>query len=247
MTYDRSSTQLTLSPDQAEPILAWLQRLQPEELYTKDGDYGKETEPHVTVLYGIKNDDPIPVSKAAAGHGPIEIFLKEISLFSRPEKEYDVLKITVESDKLSELHQKIKNGTDNDYEWPDYHAHLTLAYVKKDAGDKYVGDKTFCSMPLMFGMMQFRDRERNSTNISLSQPAMKSFNEFVKENYPAIKETDNNLVSNNANHKGKKELEEDGTGGTGAVAANVTGNSPNMSMPPDMGKKVGIRRKLPVV
>jgi hypothetical protein len=43
--------------------------------------------------------------------------------------------------------------------------------------------------------------------------------------------------------KSFKQFMEDMAGGTGAVAANVTGNSANMAMPPDMGKKKLLKRE----
>lgn len=101
-----------------------------------DGDStGLEREPHVTLLYGlhsdeIKDDDVINASiKGIQSMG-----LGNPSLFEN--EKYDVLKFDVEAPFLIDINKelsKLPHTTD----FPDYHPHCTIAYLKPGKGKKY--------------------------------------------------------------------------------------------------------------
>jgi hypothetical protein len=110
-----------------------------EDVYTEDGDssYGLETEPHTTLLYGLHSDeiDDDLVMGASTKHGiPGELKLHNASLFQNDK--YDVLKFDVDDDHLHKINGelcKLPHTTD----YPDYHPHSTVAYLKKGKGEKY--------------------------------------------------------------------------------------------------------------
>lgn len=94
--------------------------------------YGLETEPHITLLYGLVNEaDYFNIRKDVQATGGINITIGEISSFRRPDKPYDVLKLSIESQDLKNLHYKLAEKYENKQNFPDYKAHLTLAYVQK--------------------------------------------------------------------------------------------------------------------
>ena len=96
-------------------------------------EYGIETTAHVTVLYGIlKEEDYFDLRKKLSEIRPFEITIGDISSFRTPDKKYDVLKLTILSDKLNDLHNFIKKSYANDYSFPEYNAHMTLSYIKKN-------------------------------------------------------------------------------------------------------------------
>ncbi len=109
-----------------------------EDVFDKPG-FGIENEPHLTVLYGFHDevtaDEVFDLYKKTVDLKPIEIRIKGISIFKNPD--FDVVKFDVDSKTLTELNgvmRKLPNTT----KFPDYHAHITLAYVNKGEGDKYV-------------------------------------------------------------------------------------------------------------
>lgn len=165
--FDKSSTQVTLPPAEAKPFQDFAKAIPEADVYTEDGDYGRETEPHITALYGINNDDVEPVRKALAGIGPVTVTLGETSAFENKDKPYDVLKVGVDSPALKAVNAAIKKATDNSSDFPDYKPHLTLAYVKKGAAKKYVGDKAFAGKTITFDSLQFRTRDGRSIDIPL--------------------------------------------------------------------------------
>ena len=111
-----------------------------EDIYNKEG-YGIEHEPHTTVLYGFHSNEVTPkeienvVKNKESGKDKISVTIKNISCFEN--KDFDVVKFDIESSDLNELNKELsKFPNTNDY--PDYHAHMTIAYVKSGMGKKYV-------------------------------------------------------------------------------------------------------------
>lgn len=107
----------------------------------KDGDnYGKETELHITLLYGIHLDDG--VRKSILDHYKSNFNVPKItgvsvSLFEK--EEYDVLKYDIElTPELTALNEYLTSNYEFTTSYPDYHPHCTIAYLKKGTGQKYV-------------------------------------------------------------------------------------------------------------
>jgi len=94
--------------------------------------YGKEKNPHVTVLYGLKNEaDYFELRRKLANVKSFEIKLGSFSYFDT-NPDYDVCVIQVESPELIKLNKMIRDSFDYENNFPDYKPHMTLAYVKKD-------------------------------------------------------------------------------------------------------------------
>jgi 2'-5' RNA ligase len=109
-----------------------------EDLFdNEEKEYGREIEPHVTVLYGLL-DDEIEEDEVVTLLSMIQcptVKCTEISIFEN--KEYDVLKWDVESDELNILNKVFTCMFPYESNYPDYHAHSTIAYLKSGKGKKY--------------------------------------------------------------------------------------------------------------
>ncbi len=108
-----------------------------EDVYTSpDHPFaGRVTDPHVTILFGLHcyvEDDLI---ESCCTDQKIKCFLKNISLFEN--ENYDVLKFDIQSDELNYLNQKLKE-LPHTTDYPEYHPHCTICYLKKGMGKKYV-------------------------------------------------------------------------------------------------------------
>ena len=104
-----------------------------EDIYDEDG-HGLESEPHVTLLYGlhdtVKDDDVLEASTK----GVMSIGLGNPSLFEN--EKFDVLKFDAEAPFLHDINDelsKLPHTTD----FPDYHPHCTIAYLKPGKGKEY--------------------------------------------------------------------------------------------------------------
>lgn len=103
----------------------------------EEKEYGREIEPHVTILYGL-HDDEIEEDEV------IEL-LKSLKLptvnFSQvtsfDNEKFDVLKWDVESDQLNLYNKIVTLMFPFTSKFPDYHAHCTIAYLKPGTAKKY--------------------------------------------------------------------------------------------------------------
>lgn len=106
-----------------------------DDIYTK---YGIENEPHITILYGFKRDPKgEDIAQYTINSDKINIEWGDLSLF---ENEYDVLKISVDSIELNEMNKIIRENFDYHSDYPDYKPHLTIGYLNKDKGKKYLSE-----------------------------------------------------------------------------------------------------------
>jgi hypothetical protein len=111
--------------------------LEPNDIYTENGDdYGIEDEPHVTLLYGFHKEVKISdLGGILKKHrfGRCEIY--NPSLFKNDT--YDVLKFDVNEPTLVKVNSEVSTfpHTTN---YPNYHPHLTIAYIKSGFGSKYI-------------------------------------------------------------------------------------------------------------
>jgi len=131
VNYDYSSVQFDLPKTLATKVQVWGKRnIADSDIYSEEDKYGRESEIHVTVKYGLHTADVRKVRKIIDNFGSFPIKLGSISRFVSGEKEYDVVKIEVDGDELSELHRMLGELPNSD-EHSVYRAHCTIAYVKK--------------------------------------------------------------------------------------------------------------------
>ncbi len=170
-----SSTQVNLPPATAKPVIDAGQKLIPEsELYTDptDPSYGREQEPHITVKYGLHTENADEVRKILANEKPFNVKLGKTSIFAadsggREDKPYDVVKIDVDSPELHRLNKLIADNTDVTDTFPTYEPHVTIAYVKKGQGEKYIGNTAFEGKTIPFNSIAFSSKSGEVVEIPL--------------------------------------------------------------------------------
>lgn len=115
-----------------------------EDLYeAPDDDYGFDDNPHITLLWGIHNDEIIDkgiIHNMLQEIPRMKLKTRKIEIFPGDEtKFYDVVKFTIEpTDKLLEIRKQFEEELPNTQTYPDYNPHVTIAYVEKGEGMKYV-------------------------------------------------------------------------------------------------------------
>lgn len=96
---------------------------------------------HVTVRYGIEGGDPAKLRAFIEAQAPFEARLGKTEKFEPTENSDGaaVIKAPVESPELRRINKEI--AAHGDFKEPDfeYSPHVTIAYVKPEAADKYVG------------------------------------------------------------------------------------------------------------
>lgn len=124
-----------------------------------------ETEPHVTIRYGLDDVGPERVEHIIDQYRSIQVKFKSLSAFAN-EKE-DVLKIDVDGNQLRDLNRHL-GILPNQQTHRDYKPHLTIAYLKPGTGKKYVGRSGLEDVELTLKSVMYSDLDRNKTEIVLN-------------------------------------------------------------------------------
>lgn len=112
--------------------------VKPEDVFEKDDDYGYEKEPHITIVYGLHNDKidrEELYEKIEEVIRPIRVEVDTIGFFEN--EEYDVVKFDVPVTPELKEYRKTFMKFPNTQSFPEYHPHMTIAYVKKGKGKTY--------------------------------------------------------------------------------------------------------------
>ncbi len=164
-THDYSSTQVNLPPAIGAQLQAMGARIPDEDL----ADDGRESEPHVTVKYGLHGEDPEAVRALLANEPPVTVRLGKTSIFPNGESNSgDVVKVDVDSPDLHRLNAKIAGALPNSDTHPEYKPHATIAYVKPGLGKKYVGDASLEGQTATIDRVAFSDKSGKVTEIPLT-------------------------------------------------------------------------------
>ena len=133
-----------------------LQQIDENDLYIDSESehiQGLEHEPHATVLYGLSNkiDKLKLINSIKTIQNEIKVNLTEVNLFEN--EKFDVVKFKVDSPVLHKLHSFVKENFDNNESYPTYEPHVTIAYVKKGCGSKYIKQ---LDQPLIYSSKTFK-------------------------------------------------------------------------------------------
>ena len=128
--------------------------IDPEDLYKpEDSSKGLETDPHVTVLYGLHSDvDDVEIQKVADQIDGNKLNLKIDGVGIFENKDFDVVKFNIKSDYLHQMNSMFKE-LPHTSDYPDYKPHVTIAYVKPGTGQKYKDESVNYDLPTVTKMV----------------------------------------------------------------------------------------------
>jgi len=109
-----------------------------KDIYRYKKRYGYEYDTHSTIIYGLHNDTKLNDIKKliTKSVSDIKVDFKSITIFENDE--FDVVKFDIQNEYLIELNETIKNTLYYKNEYDVFFPHVTLAYVKKGMGAKYI-------------------------------------------------------------------------------------------------------------
>lgn len=113
-------------------------KIKPEDIYNdKSNNFGLELKPHITIIYGLKNEDDYDDLQNYFRSKPeVKFTIGEVSLFEN--ENYDVLVLDVISNDLIKYNSYVKDNFDCEITFDTYKPHITIAYLKKGLGKKYL-------------------------------------------------------------------------------------------------------------
>jgi len=149
-----------LPPEAAAVVRQMADQVKDEDLHPK----GRDRFPHATLMYGLADKSPESVRRLLADQGPINLTLGRTSLFRQ--KDYDVLKADVASRDLRRLN-KLLGTLPHESSFRYYSPHVTLAYLKPGAGDKYIA-RPVQAPPVKADKVQFNHAHGDYVDIPLN-------------------------------------------------------------------------------
>ena len=162
---------LMIPDEMADFITSWGKKnIDDEEVYGKDGK-GRDGSPHVTLQNGIMCDDSSELERLFSEFPAMPIELGPISVFRNAEKDYDVVHIQVLSDALHDANSMVSDLLEVNDVHPEYKPHITLAYVKKGAGDRFEGLEDFVGKDAALDRMVVDGGNIKTKTIQLSEAA----------------------------------------------------------------------------
>jgi 2'-5' RNA ligase len=134
--YDYGCVMIDVPVKNWNEIISWID---PEDLYEVEGEnYGIQERPHLTLLYGLHKEVTPDMIKSIFDNfeGDIEVEVNGIDIFEN--EKIDVVKFNIKlTESLKWLNSKLSE-LPNSNEYPDYKPHITIGYVKRGMGKKYV-------------------------------------------------------------------------------------------------------------
>jgi 2'-5' RNA ligase len=167
--YDYSSLLIELPELVADNVISWGFDHVPNELLffdSKDPSFGREDDPHITLIYGIHTDNLKEVSNLFSNEKEFECKLGKIDLFTKNDK-FDVLIATVECENLHRLNSKMRKNLEATENYPIYVPHVTICYLQKGKGKQYIGDDSFVNEKFTIDNIFFSSKTGNKTPINL--------------------------------------------------------------------------------
>lgn len=178
--YDYGTTQFNLNGSIGKAIITHGDSIPDNDLAAD----GRETEPHITVKYGIKTahrDAVAKLKEALVDQSPITVKFGYTALFSGDG--YDVLIVEVDGEELQALHDKIGSVLDTVDTHPTYQPHATVAYVKPEVSYKYVGMDYLNGKEATLSQLTVSSKGQASETIQLtgSSKAIKAWDDVQEE------------------------------------------------------------------
>lgn len=143
-THENASTQINVPEDVAAQIIAIGKELIPDEHLAGEG---RVEQPHVTVKYGVQPQEEL-LQQALAGRTSFPIQLGKTVAFTNSENNAGGTPIVVEvhGHELEALHDAVMQAMGTLPDDLPYVPHITVAYVKPEEAQHYVGSDAFTGL-----------------------------------------------------------------------------------------------------
>ncbi len=137
-----------------------------EDLAGRGRDAGP---PHITLRYGIPGDDISAIEALLASHSPLVATLGPTSSFApSATREVAVVIATIECPELHALHLRLGEVIEFVEPAHEYEPHVTVAYVRPEVVEKYVGNQITAGHRLVISEVVIRSKSMGETVVVLN-------------------------------------------------------------------------------
>jgi 2'-5' RNA ligase len=147
-------------------IKSWGKDNIPNSILCKEEGKGRESDIHVTVIYGVCDNSVEAVRDIAQKYQNIKVKLGKVGYFKNNE-DFDVVKIEIISEDLRKIHEDIKRTLDVEETHDVYKPHCTIAYVEKGESYQFGGNDFMEGEEIAFDKIVFINNKDEETEIKL--------------------------------------------------------------------------------
>ncbi len=179
------------SPELTDAVIRWGKMfITNDKLYHDDKDpdgFGREHEVHVTVKFGLHEPEPSDeLLSIIEETQPFEIEIGPCSLFDT-NPAFDVVKFDCDGEALRALNARISQLKNSDSH-PEYHPHMTVAYVIKGTCQDLIGKPLFSdqepgAVRFLAKAVLFRGASGEKIHLFLGKPNLELMNESSTEDF----------------------------------------------------------------
>jgi 2'-5' RNA ligase len=124
---------------------------------------------HITLRYGIEGDDIAAIEALLATQSPIAATLGATSCFPPSAiREVAVIIANIECPELHSLHQRLGEVIEFVEPTHPYEPHVTIAYVRPEVAEKYVGNQITAGHTFVITEVVIRTQSREETIVALN-------------------------------------------------------------------------------
>jgi 2'-5' RNA ligase len=137
-----------------------------EDLAGRGRDIGP---PHITLRYGIEGDDISAIEALLATQSPIAATLGATSSFPpSATREVAVIIVNIDCPELHALHQRLGEVVEFAEPTHEYEPHVTVAYVRPEVAEKYVGNQITAGHSFVITEVLIRTKSKGETIVGLN-------------------------------------------------------------------------------
>ena len=167
--YDYSSLLIELPDLITDDVICWgFDNVSNDSLFLdlNDTSFGREDDPHITLIYGIHTENLKEVSDLFDDEKEFECKLGKLDLFTKNDK-FDVLIASVDCEDLHRLNSKMRKYLEATESYPVYVPHVTICYLRKGQGKKYIDNDAFVGQKFNINKVLFSSKNGVKTPIEL--------------------------------------------------------------------------------
>jgi len=151
----------------AEEIKKWgKENISASDVYIDEKNKGRESQIHFTIKYGLTTNNLEVIKEFTKEFKQFDVVLGEVSRFTPPNENYDVVKIEVDGKELRELN-KVISVLPNEDKHTIYKPHVTVAYVNSGSCTELSGNNEFKGKKVRISELVWSPASGNKTIIKL--------------------------------------------------------------------------------
>jgi hypothetical protein len=158
-----------MPPEIAKLVKDYQSNIPSSSLNIKEG--GLEDRPHVTILYGLEDQNAENVQKIFNNFGTVTVWLGKVKAFLASEtgKATDILYVEVLGREVDILHLLVSAYLPSVSTNPFFKPHMTIAYLNPGEATSFIGCDCFEEQSVIVDKMEFADVNEDFTAVNLSE------------------------------------------------------------------------------